>query len=138
MPIDLSYSGIFKEIFSYNFVFVFLGLFAYRLLAASCVPRLCDRKCYLPFFFFLIAGMPLLIFCSAKCFAPYDVKFVTYFEGLILGLIIMLPWLIVSAIELHKRCRWRIVLLSFVLELLAFPVIFFVLFALCLIFDPVA
>ena len=81
--------------------------------------------------------MPLLIFCSAKCFAPYDVKFVTYFEGLILGLIIMLPWLIVSAIELHKRCRWRGVLLSFFLELLAFPVLFFVLFTLSLIFDPV-
>ena len=81
--------------------------------------------------------MPLLIFCISLCFAPYDVKFVTYFEGLILGLIIMLPWLIVSAIELHKRCRWRGVLLSFFLELLAFPVIFFVLFTLSLIFDPV-
>lgn len=139
MPIDLSYSGIFKDVFMSNFmfVFVFLGLFVYRLLAVSCFPRLCDWKCYLSFFAFLMVGMPLLFFACAKCFVSHDVRFGSYFEGLISLLFFLWPWLIVSAIELHKRCRWRTVLLSFVLELLAFPVIFFVLFALCLIFDPV-
>ena len=78
MPIDLSYSGIFKDVFMSNFmfVFVFLGLFVYRLLAVSCFPRLCDWKCYLSFFAFLMVGMPLLFFAFSL---TYSKEAGTYF-----------------------------------------------------------
>ena len=108
------------------FLFVVLGvLFAYRLLASTFLPRLCEKRHYILLCIILLLLVPVLLLI----FGDDSVEFGTIFLWILLS-----PFFILGAIGIMRRFRWYYVLLSCVLEALLLPIWLIVVFVvgLCL------
>ena len=120
MPMLLSYFWELSECMLTPFLFVVLGvLFAYRLLASSFLPCLCEKRRYILLCIALLLLVPILLLI----FGDDSVEFSTFFLWILLS-----PFFILGSIGIVRRFRWYHVLLSCVLEALLLPGWFIVVF----------
>ncbi len=127
MPINLSYFGVLGDCMLTPFAIVVLGvLFAYRLLASTFLPRLCEKRCYLLLCIVLLLLVPVLLLIFGDDFVEF---------GTIFLWILLCPFFILGAIGIVRRFRWYHVLLSCVLELLLLPAWLIVVFTIGLCFE---
>lgn len=127
MPVDLSYRGIFVDIFIAPIAGVYLILLAYRLLAASCLPRLRKKMFYLLLYLFLLL--------SYSFFVRFPKS--TFVERLIFVLCLTVHSYVIGMVEMVWRWKWLTVFTSFVIETLMLPFLFFVVFMVALMLDGV-
>ena len=125
MPVDFGYSKIFCDVFLRGFALAYLVLFVYRILAATLSPRFCDKRLY-----WLVC---LLIFTVYFLLSIIGGQFSIGVAGFFL--LLFAPSFILGAIEMARRWRWHLVLLSCFLETLLFPVVFVVVFCLGLLLE---
>lgn len=126
MPVDLDYCSVFRSVFLRVFAPAFLALFAFRMLAASVAPCLCNKRVYWLFCLFVFT-MYSFLFAIGE-------KEVSVFAEVLL-LLLFAPGFILGAVGTSRRWRWHAVLLSFVLETLLFPLLFAAVFMASLLFD---
>ena len=133
MPVDLSYKGMFVDIFLQGgIVFAYLALVAYRIMAASLFPRINDKIFYWLFCMLTFVGGALTLPLTLRG----GVTFGDFACGVLVLIILSVPCIILGTVGILLRWRWRAVLLSCILEVLLFPIWFFLLFTVCLyIFD---
>ena len=125
MPVDLDYSEVFLDVFLRAFALAYLVLFVYRMMAATVFPRLCNKWAYWLLCLSIIGVYPLLqVVCES-----FSVGVV------IVILLLFAPSFILGAIEMGRRWRWPLVLLSCVLETLLFPLWFDLVFLLSLFLE---
>jgi len=127
MPVDLSYRGIFVDIFIAPIAGVYLILLAYRLLAASCLPRL--RKKW----FYTLQYLFLLLLYSFLFRFPQS----TFVEQIIFVLCLTAHSYVIGMVEMARSWKCLAVLTSFVIETLILPFLFFVVFMVALMLDGV-
>ena len=125
MPVDLGYSKVFLDVFLRAFALAYLVLFAYRMIAATVFPRLCNKWAYWLLCLSIVGVYSLL---QAVC-ESFSVVVVIFF------LLLFAPSFILGAIEMGRRWRWPFVLLSCVLETLLFPLWFDLVFLLSLFLE---
>ena len=126
MPVDIGYSKVFLDVFLRTFALAYLVLFVYRIMAATMFPRLCNKWAYC-LLCLLIIGV--YSFLQAVCGRSFSVGVVIFF------LLWFAPSFILGAIEMGRRWRWSLVLLSCVLETLLFPLWFDLVFLLSLFLE---
>ena len=126
MPVDLGYSKVFLDIFLRGFALAYLALFVYRMMAATVFPRLCNKWFY---WLLCLSIIGVYSFLQAICGRFFSVAVV------IVILLLFAPSFILGAIEMARRWRWPLVLLSCVLETLLFPLWFDLVFLLSLFLD---
>ena len=125
MPVDIGYSKVFLDIFLRGFALAYLALFVYRMMAATVFPRLCNKWFYWLLCLSIVGMYPLLqVVCES-----FSVGVV------IVILLLFAPSFILGAIEMGRRWRWPLVLLSCVLETLLFPLWFDLVFLLSLFLE---
>ena len=125
MPVDLCYSKVFLDVFLRGFALAYLVLFVYRMMAATVFPRLCNKWAYWPLCLLIIGVYSLLpVVCES-----FSVGVMVFF------LLLFAPSFILGAIEMGRRWRWPLVLLSCVLETLLFPLWFDLVFLLSLFLE---
>ena len=131
MPVDLSYKGMFVGVFLCgSIVFAYLALTAYRVMAASLFPRLCNKRCYWVFCLMIVIVLPLsLALCHGRA------SLASFVDGVLAFMIMSVPCIVLGTVGIVLRWHWRVVLLSCVLEILLFPVWFFLVFMVLLFFD---
>ena len=125
MPVDFGYSKIFCDVFLRVFALAYLVLFVCRILAATVFPRFCDKR-----FYWLVC---LLIYTVYFLLSIIGGQFSIGVAGSFL--LLFAPSFILGAIEMARRWRWHLVLLSCVLETLLFPMVFVVVFCLGLLLE---
>ena len=126
MPVDLGYSKVFLDIFLRGFALAYLALFVYRIMAATVFPRLCNKGAYWLLCLSIVGVYSLLQVVSERFFSVAVV---------IVILLLFAPSFILGAIEMGRRWRWPLVLLSCVLETLLFPLWFDLVFLLSLFLE---
>ena len=126
MLVDLGYSKVFLDVFLRAFALAYLVLFVYRMMAATVFPRLCNKWAYWPLCLSIIGVYSLLQVVSERFFSVAVV---------IVILLLFAPSFILGAIEMGRRWRWPLVLLSCVLETLLFPLWFDLVFLLSLFLE---
>ena len=132
MPVDLSYNGMFVDVFLCGgIVFAYLALAAYRIAAASLFPRINDKIFYWLFCLMTFVVASLLLPLTLRGGITID----DFVHGVLVLIILSAPCIILGTVGILLRWRWRAVLLSCILEILLFPIWFFVLFMVCLFFD---
>ena len=125
MPVDLGYSKVFLDIFLRGFALAYLVLFVYRMMAATVFPRLCNKGAYWLLCLSIVGVYSLLpVVCES-----FSVGVMVFF------LLLFAPSFILGAIEMGRRWRWPLVLLSCVLETLLFPLWFDLVFLLSLLWE---
>lgn len=131
MPVDLSYKGMFVDIFLQGgIVFAYLALVAYRIMAASLFPRINDKILYWLFCMLTFVGGALTLPLTLRG----SVTLGDFACGVLVLIILSAPCIIIGTVGILLRWRWRAVLLSCILEILLFPIWFFLLFTVCLYF----
>ena len=115
MLVDLGYSKVFLDVFLRAFALAYLVLFVYRMMAATVFPRLCNKWAYWLLCHSIVGVYSLLQVVSERFFSVAVV---------IVILLLFAPSFILGAIEMGRRWRWPLVLLSCVLETLLFPLWF--------------
>ncbi len=125
MPVNLSYSAVFVNIFlGLGIAFAYLLLFGYRLLAISFCFRLREWRRYCLFVFFMIV--------LVRFFPSFH--HISLVENVYL-IILFLPSIVVGGFEMARQCRWQVVLISCIIETLLFPVWFDMCFLFSLFFE---
>ena len=127
MPVDLSYRGIFVDIFIAPIAGVYLILLAYRLLAASCLPRLRKKRFYTLLYLFLLFLYSFLFRFPQS----------TFVERVIFVLCLTAHSYVIGMVEMARNWKWVAVFTSFVIETLMLPFLFFVVFMVALMLDGV-
>ena len=132
MPVDLSYKGMFVDIFLCGgIVFAYLALVVYRIMAASLFPRLNNKTCYWLFSLMTILAVSRLLPLALRGGVAVDESV----RGALALVVLCVPCIILGTVGIVLRWRWRTVLFSCISEILLFPVWFFLLFTVCLFFD---
>ncbi len=122
MPVSLSYVGIVSDIMLKSGIWLTLAiLFAYRILAASALPLLTHKRLY-------------CLFCMGIVFA--FLSFSPCVEGplkeVAFILLLFAPHFCLGLFGLMKRWKLKTIIVSAVLELLLFPIWFFIAFTIAL------
>ena len=132
MPVDLSYKGMFVDVFLCGgIVFAYLALVVYRIMAASLFPRLNNKTCYWLFSLMTIIAVSMLLPLALRGGVAVDDSV----RGALALVVFCVPCIIMGTVGIVLRWRWRTVLFSCISEILLFPVWFFLLFKVCLFFD---
>ena len=133
MPVDLSYKGMFVDVFLCGgIVFAYLALAAYRIMAVSLFPRHNNKISYWLFCLMIILAASVLLPVVLRG----EVAFGDFVAGLLALIILSAPCIILDTVGILLRWRWRAVLFSCILEILLFPIWFFLVFMICLfLFD---
>ena len=131
MPVDLSYIGMLVDIFMRGgIVFAYLALVAYRIVAASLFPRINDKIFYWLFCMMTFVAASLALSLTLRG----SVTFGGFVCGVLVLIILSVPCIILGTVGILLKWRWRAVLFSCILEILLFPIWFFLLFMFCLYF----
>ena len=131
MPVDLSYKGMFVDIFLCGgIVFAYLALVVYRIMAASLFPRLNNKTCYWLFSLMTIIAVSILLPPALRGGVAVDDSV----RGALALVVLSVPCIVLGTVGILLKWRWRAVLFSCILEILLFPIWFFLLFMLCLYF----
>ena len=132
MPVDLSYKGMFVDIFLCGgIVFAYLALVLYRIMAASLFPRINNKIFYWLFCMMTLVAASLALSLTLRG----SVTFGDFVCGVLVLIILSVPCIILGTVGILLKWRWRAVLFSCISEILLFPIWFFLLFTVCLFFD---
>ena len=127
MPIDLSYIGIVNDIVLKGGIgLVLIAIVAYRLLAASALPFLAHKSLYCFFCFVIVAAFLSLSPCVEKD---------SIIEAIILILLLFAPCLCFGFIGLLRKWNLKRIIVFATLELVLFPLWFFIVFTAALFLD---
>lgn len=122
MPVSLSYLGIVSDIMLKNGIGLTLAiLFAYRILAASALPLLTHKRLYCLFCIGLVTA-----FLSLSPCVEVSLKEDAFI------LLLFAPHLCLGLFGFMKRWKLKAIIVSEVLELLLFPIWFFIAFTVAL------
>ena len=128
MPVSLGYDDVFADILiEGGLIFFFLLPFAYRLLAASALPRLRNAWLYT----LLCLSLVVVMGQMSKIFSD-ETQIREKLLALLFLVVLMLPSFVVGFLGLARKWRWQSVLISCVIELLAFPFWFVTVFLVAL------
>ena len=125
MPIDLSYTGIVRDIMINSGVgLTLIVIIVYRLLAISVLPCLTHKSLY------CVTCLTAVV--SFVCLTPY-IRF--YLEDLIVLVLLLAPSTCLGFFVLSKKWNLGKTISFALLEILLFPVWFFVVFNITLIIE---
>ena len=109
MPVDLSYKGMFVDIFLCGgIVFAYLALVVYRIMAASLFPRLNNKTCYWLFSLMTIIAVSMLLPLALRGGVAVDDSV----RGALALVVLCVPCIILGTVGIVLRWRWRTVPVS--------------------------
>ena len=121
MPVDLSYKGMFVDVFLCGgIVFAYLALVVYRIMAASLFPRLNNKTCYWLFSLMTIIAVSMLLPLALRGGVAVDDSV----RGALALVVLCVPCIILGTVGIVLRWRWRTVLRDIAVSSLVFLVVY--------------
>jgi hypothetical protein len=124
MLIEITYNEVLSDIFiKGGVVFPCFAIALYRTLAASMCPCLSRKK-----FYYLFCLLTIILY---SLLMPFD-------EGIgvvVVALLMFVPCIVLGMIEMSRKWRWYVVLLSCIVEQALFPFWFYIVFTIALIIE---